>query len=107
MQISEETVANILEKQRKMTEPPMQDDEDYLYSTVPVDLFKLINTTIDTGYKNCPIPAFLSAVCKFAQYTMSFYQDSLQEILEDDALNSKQLVVVCNNTVKFEEQVKE
>lgn len=73
MQISEETIANIIEKQKRDVDPVLQEDEDYLYSSVPVDLFKLINISIDTGYRMCPTTAFLKAVGKFAQYTISFY----------------------------------
>ncbi|KAL4438805.1 hypothetical protein ABPG74_013478 [Tetrahymena malaccensis] len=106
MTISEETIGNMISSEKKITDP-QPTDEDYIYSTTPVDLFKLINTAIDSGYRVCPTKGFLKAVGKFAQFSISFYQEGLQEALEDDLFNEKQLIVFCNNTVKFEEKVKE
>ncbi|KAL4471109.1 hypothetical protein ABPG72_006490 [Tetrahymena utriculariae] len=106
MTISEETIGNMIQSEKKITDP-LPTDEDYIYSTTPVDLFKLINTAIDSGYRVCPTNGFLKAVGKFAQFSISFYQEALQEALEDDLFNEKQLIVFCNNTVKFEEKVKE
>ena len=53
MRICEETITNIIEKEKKNTDP-QKIDEDYLYSTTPVDLFKTINAAVDTGYVVCP-----------------------------------------------------
>lgn len=76
---SETIIDGIIDFSRKNA--PQKDDENLLYSSVPYDLFKIINEIFDLSYKLCPLKDTALRLALFSKKIITSFHSKLQELL--------------------------
>ena len=78
-----------------------------LFSSSPFDLFKLINEGYELAYKVCRVKEMGIKLANFGKKIVGFYQSNLEETLDEEYLDDKKLITICNNTTSFSSLTKE
>lgn len=102
----EATVTEIVEFEKKNT---LFKDEssNILMSSSPLDLFKIINEISDLTHQICPLKETSIKILAFARKIISFYQNKLESLMDEEELEPKILTGICNNTIVFSNLIKE